>query len=651
MCGFVALINPSQAEQTELLLKKMTATLDHRGPDDSGFFINDSANVAFGHTRLSIIDINNGHQPLVKNNITLVYNGEIYNHNELRLDLQKLGHEFDSNCDTEVLLHAWQEWGEACIHKLNGMFAFAIYDADKQNVFIARDRLGIKPIYWSQLANGTVLVGSELKALLAYNTEKPELSEHAVYDYFSLGYVPEPNTIYKGIHKLAAGHCFTVAVGSMAFGSIEVSSSEANRPAPKKITPTQYWDCANAINKPQNTTSANELCQGRKLLSNAIQARTMADVPVGAFLSGGVDSSIIVGEMNKNQNVSTYSMGFDRKEYDESAQAETVAKHLNTNHVGITVSCNTFDYLPELVSMFDEPFADNSAIPTYLLTKQAKKQVTVMLSGDGADELFLGYRNYRLLRLEGKIKNSLPKAIRKPVFSFLAKVYPAMPWAPQFLRAQSTLSALNNDFTTNFHRAMSINPPEVLAQIFTPEFTEALNGYSSKSHFEKYASQITNSDVIKKAQYIDFKTYLPGNILTKVDRTTMANSIEARVPFLDHRLVEQWLPKSSEQNIKGQKAKLLLRQIASTLLPNWVTGRLKKSFTSPMDEWFRMMTKQEVIKRMQLDVLKSSHWFNIEGIHGLIDSHYSGQQNIGMTLWSITVFAEFLKVQHTQKEQ
>ncbi|GAB3001784.1 asparagine synthase (glutamine-hydrolyzing) [Psychrosphaera aestuarii] len=632
MCGFVAIISPLLEKNTDLLLKEMTATLDHRGPDDRGYFINNHETVGFGHTRLSIIDIDNGHQPLIKNDVALVYNGEIYNHNELRASLIELGHEFNSKCDTEVLLHAWLEWGEACIDKFNGMFSFAIYDQTSNSVFFARDRLGIKPLYWSQLPDGTVLLGSELKALLAYPGIEKQYSLSAVHDYFSLGYVPEPNTIYQGINKLAAGHKVTIELNNIS------------------VNPVEYWDCLNNINTNETSTSAQELNNGQMLLSDAINKRTIADVPVGAFLSGGVDSSIIVSEMNKNQNVSTYSMGFDRREYDESAQAETVATYLKTNHIGISVSCNTFDYLPELIAMFDEPFADNSAIPTYLLTKQAKKQVTVMLSGDGADELFLGYRNYRLLRLENKIKQLLPKSIGKPVFAFLANVYPAMPWAPQFLRAQSTLAALNNDFVTNFHQAMSINPPEVLAQIFTPEFTASLKGYSSKAHFEKYASKITNKDVIKKAQYIDFKTYLPGNILTKVDRTTMANSIEARVPFLDHRLVEQWLPKSSEQNIKGRKAKLLLRQIASHLLPSWVTGRSKKSFTSPMDEWFRMMTKSELKKRMQLDVLKSSNWFNMDGIEQLIDSHYSGKQNIGMTLWSLTVFAEFLKANLINKE-
>ena len=634
MCGFVALINSPEAKgldtnTSQTVLAQLTQTLHHRGPDDIGYFISDNQQVQLGHTRLSIIDINNGHQPLLTNASVLVYNGEIYNHSELRTELIGLGHHFESVCDTEVLAKAYEQWGVDFLNKLNGMFAFVLFDKQNDTVLIARDRLGIKPVYWHQTPDNKLLFGSELKAITAHPDTQVQLNPRAISDYFSLGYIPEPYSIYKGFNKLEAGHYIQLSLN--------------NPDSFTYVNSIQYWDCLKAINSPTDSTTQQEFEQGQALLCDAIDKQTIADVPVGAFLSGGVDSSIIVSQMNRHQNVSTFSMGFDQTDYDESQQAEQVASQVQTKHTAMTVSCNTFDYLPELIKMFDEPFADNSAIPTYLLTKQAKKQVTVMLSGDGADELFLGYRNYRLLKLEGKLKNLLPKRLSTPVFKFLAKVYPELPWAPQFLRAHSTLEALNNDFVSNFHRAMSINSPEILQQIFSDKLLSQLDGYSSRHYFKTFADKVTVGDCIKKAQYIDFKTYLPGNILTKVDRTTMANSIEARVPFLDHRLVEQWISKSSDQNIKGRNAKLLLRTIAKSLIPKAVVNRRKKSFTSPMDEWFRMMTQSELRKRMQLAHLSSSEMFNMAAIDSLIEQHYSGKKNLGMTLWSLSVFAEFLK--------
>ncbi len=640
MCGFVAVINSPvakglDANTSQSLLAKMTQTLNHRGPDDTGYFVSDNQQVQLGHTRLSIIDLNNGHQPLLTDNNILVYNGEIYNHSELRVELTKLGHLFVSVCDTEVLAKAYEQWGVACLDKLNGMFAFVLYDKQNNTVLVARDRLGIKPVYWHQNSGQQYLFGSELKAITSNPSVTKELNTRSISDYFSLGYIPEPFSIYQGINKLEAGHYIQL--------NLSDHSSYIN------AKPVQYWDCLAAINSPETATTEQQFEQGQALLCDAINKRTIADVPVGAFLSGGIDSSIIVSQMNHHQNVSTFSMGFDQADYDESKQAKQVATQVKTKHTAMTVSCNTFDYLPELIDMFDEPFADNSAIPTYLLTKQAKKQVTVMLSGDGADELFLGYRNYRLLKLESKLKNLLPQKISQPLFRFLANIYPEIPWAPQFLRAHSTLEALNNDFVTNFHRAMSINSPEILQQIFSDSMLKALGIYSSRHYFKNLADKVTVKDSIKKAQYIDFKTYLPGNILTKVDRTTMANSIEARVPFLDHRLVEQWISKSSKQNIKGRNAKLLLRRIAKTLIPKVVVNRRKKSFTSPMDEWFRMMTQNELQKRIQLEQLESSEMFNMAGIDSLIEQHYSGKKNLGMTLWSLTVFAEFLKQNELEK--
>lgn len=623
MCGFVASIACQSSPALTLeSLKVMTDTLYHRGPDDEGYFISPDSKAALGHRRLSIIDLDNGHQPLLSQDsqVALVFNGEIYNHKALRAELEQHGYQFQSRCDTEVVLVSWLHWGEQCLAKFNGMFAFVILDLNQNRAFIARDRLGIKPLFW-HYQQGKLQFASELKALTKNHNGKLQLNSSAVKDYFSLGYVPEPNTIYQGFHKLEAGHC------------ISVDLQNINEPKP-----VCYWDCLDSI----NGNSEFNLEDAQALLIDSINKRMIADVEVGAFLSGGLDSSIISSVMRQTAKVNTYSMGFDVKTYDETHCAKQAANLLATEHQDITVSYNTFEYLQDLVDMFDEPFADNSTIPTFMISKLAAQKVKVVLSGDGADELFLGYRNYRLLNLENNLKRLIPTPIRTTMFKFLAKHYPALPWAPQYLRAKSTFKALSNDSISNFHQAMSINSEDILQQLFSEQYKAQNKQCSSQARFHQLAAKVNSEDPIKRAQYIDFKTYLPSNILTKVDRTSMANSIEVRVPFLDHRLVESLVGLPSGMNIKGNSPKRVLRQMVADVLPESLMKKKKRSFTSPMDEWFRMATLADVKKLFNFERLQQSGLFNMSYLESLIHQHQSGKQNSGMTLWSIAVFSAFL---------
>ncbi|MBU2883715.1 asparagine synthase (glutamine-hydrolyzing) [Psychrosphaera sp. B3R10] len=628
MCGLVAgFVNSKTNLYPQSQFIEMTETLHHRGPDETGYYFNDDNTVALGHKRLSIIDLANGQQPAASDcgNVQIVFNGEIYNYKELKQTLVKLGHTFHSDSDTEVLLHCWLQWQHDCLKHLNGMFSFVVWDQAANLFFAARDRLGIKPLFWTKPDDNSIYFASELKSLILNDNNKT-LNTSAIHDYFSLGYVPEPKCIYDNYNKLEAGHYISAHLD-------DITNAE----------PVQYWDCLDSINKHLSETPDSDIDNGLKTLTDSINMRTVADVPVGAFLSGGLDSSVIVSTMSKTSKVCTYSMGFDTKEYDESADAQTTANLFNTDHTDIIVSANAFEYLDDIIDMFDEPFADNSTIPTYLISKQAAKRVKVVLSGDGADELFLGYRNYRMLKLETQLRRIFPKPIHNVIFGSLAKFYPTLAWAPQFLRAQSTFKSLTGDIIDNFHEAMSLNSDCQTQLIFNSEFNTKNNGYSSKQIFQNLAAKVKINDPIKKAQYIDFKTYLPSNILTKVDRTSMANSIEVRVPFLDHRLVQNWIGHASNENIKGSKSKLLLRKIAKNLLPHKILHKSKKSFTSPMDEWFRMMPPEKVRDIVDIDTLSKAGMFNTDHIENLITLHLKGKNNLGMSLWSIAVFARFLK--------
>jgi asparagine synthase (glutamine-hydrolysing) len=385
-------------------------------------------------------------------------------------------------------------------------------------------------------------------------------------------------------------------------------------------------------------------------LSKAVQARMVADVPLGAFLSGGLDSSAIVALMNQlsPESIITCSIGFDLSQYDESYFAEKVAVYFKTSHATTNVSVNDLSLVDVVVDVYDEPFADNSAIPTLVLSKVTREKVKVALSGDGSDELFFGYRNYQMLNMEQRIRRLAPAFIAKPVFRLLAKYYPKLDNAPRFLRAKSTFQALAHDPITSFHQAMSLVAPATLERLYSYEFKAQLKGYRSLNQFQQIASEVSHLSVLKQVQYIDFKTYLPADILTKVDRASMANSLEVRVPFLDYKLVEWGLSLHEKLNFQAGKTKQVLVKSLKGLVPKFVLKREKMGFTSPLDEWIRQIPKETLEKRIFSDALVQQNIFNIAELKQLISMHQNRTLNNGVFIWALLILATFFNKEHKE---
>lgn len=626
MCGVVAIYHHDQIfEFDQSVIENMNNSQHHRGPDDQGVYI--GKGIALAHTRLSIIDIEDGHQPLFDQTDTvgITYNGEIYNYQELRSELIQLGYKFNTKSDTEVIVNAWREWQTDCVTKFNGMFAFVLFDKASQQVFAARDRLGIKPLHWTKTEDNQIVFASEIKALKRHPKIKFDLNHKSIEDFLSLGYILEPKSIYTSINKLEPGHYILL-----------------NQHTPDVFIKKCYWDVKNYINSDINSYDIEKIHQQ---LSKAVKKRMIADVPLGAFLSGGLDSSAIVALMEQlsADKIITSSIGFDLSQYDESYFAEKVAKHFNTDHSTTNVSVNDLSLVDLVVDIYDEPFADNSAIPTLILSKVTREKVKVALSGDGSDELFFGYRNYQMLNMEEKLRRFFPKKITKPLFSLLAKYYPKLDKAPRFLRAKSTFQALASDTITSFHNAMSLSNTATLNALYSYQFKENLAGYSSLKQFKFLAKEVEHLSPLKQIQYIDFKTYLPGDILTKVDRASMANSLEVRVPLLDYKLVEWGLGLNEKLNFKGKKVKQVLAKSLKGLVPKFVLDRDKMGFTSPLDEWIRQIPKETLEKRIFSEELVSQNIFNIRELKSLITKHQSRIINNGVLIWALLILAAFLK--------
>ena len=632
MCGIVCWARGKGKVHSDItLFKKMTRALNHRGPDDEGFHIDES--IALGHKRLSIVDIANGHQPLVKNTIAVTYNGEIYNFRELRVELEQQGFLFETNCDTEVLIHGWSCWGEELVTRLRGMFAFVIWDASTQNLFIARDRLGIKPLYWAITDDGDLLIASELKALNIHPKLNKDLCEEAIEDFFSLGYVVEPKSIYKLVKKVSAGHFISVNINQI-----------------NDLSEQPYWRLQDFLSS-KNKDVDRLKREFQTHLNDSVKMRMIADVQVGAFLSGGVDSTVIVANMAKHsqQPVKTCSIGFDLSAYDESYYAEKVAKYYNCDHATTSVSVNDLSLVDKIVDIYDEPFADNSAIPTYILSQATNKYVKVALSGDGADELLFGYRNHQMFLFEERLRKVIPLFISKTLLSGIAKYYPQSRFIPKLFRVKTTFEGLSNNKIDGYHNAISITPQKVLQTIYSYKFKQMLKKYSSLNLFRRLAKEVEDQEPLKQVQYIDFKTYLPGCILTKVDRASMANSLEVRVPFLDHKLVEWGLGISPSVNLSVRTGKKLIVKAFDKLVPAFILNRKKMGFTSPLDEWFRQIPLETLEARVLSEHLLSTPYFDVQGIQNILLEHHERKNNHGLTIWSLVIFESFLRKQKVEE--
>jgi len=627
MCGIVGIFDLSGSSEIDReQLTTMNETQFHRGPDESGLHV--EPGIGLGHRRLSIIDLSSGQQPLFNedHSVVVVYNGEIYNFHSLADELKSHNHIFHTHSDTEVIVHAWEEWGVDCVRHFRGMFAFALWDRNKQVLFLARDRLGIKPLFYAELENKQLIFGSELKSLLHHPLLKKEIDPCAVEDYFAFGYIPEPRSIYKQVKKLPPGHFLCIKRGE----SIQA--------------PHEYWDVPY---KPVDVgTEADIQHELIERLREAVDIRLVSEVPLGAFLSGGVDSSAIVAMMaqhNSGTPVNTCSIGFGDPKYNETEFANMVSKQYRTNHYEEHVDPDDYNLIDSLARLYDEPYADSSAIPTYRVCELAKKRVTVALSGDGGDENFAGYRRHRWHMNEEIIRTRLPYFIRGPLFGLLGQHYPKLDWAPGIFRAKSTFQALARDSVAAYMHSMSIVYDDLRTPLFSGGFRKELAGYHAEEVFRYHLDRAPTDDPLSLIQYLDTKTYLPGDILTKVDRASMAHSLEVRVPLLDHKFVEWVSGLPSGIKLKGREGKYIFKKALEPYISGDILYRPKMGFAVPLSSWFRGPLREKVTTALTGRILEETGIFDMTFIKKILNDHLSGQREHSAVLWSLLMFEAFLR--------
>ena len=623
MCGIAGIFDTRGTMSIdEGLLSHMNERQFHRGPDEGGVHV--EPGVGLAHRRLSIIDLSGGHQPLFNEDgsVAVVYNGEIYNFHELTDELIKAGHRFRTRCDTEVIVHAWEQWGEACVERFRGMFAFAIWDRNRQTLFLARDRLGIKPLHYAWLPDGRLLFASEIKSLLCDPVLPREIDPCAVEDYFAFGYIPDPRSIFKHVHKLPPAHILSMRRGDPA------------------AQPRAYWDVSFGDNGMHDPEAARRELIER--LREAVNIRLVSEVPLGAFLSGGVDSSAVVALMAglSEDPVNTCSISFGDPAFNESEYAARVAEQYHTNHQVGEVNPDDFDLIDRLATLYDEPYADSSAMPTYRVCELAKQRVTVALSGDGGDENFAGYRRYRWHMDEERLRGLLPGWLRGPLFGVAGSLYPKLDRAPRYLRAKSTFQALARDSLEAYFHNFSILPDGLRRRLYSAELQRELGGYRGIEVFRRHLENAPDHP-LSRVQYLDMKTYLAGDILTKVDRASMAHSLEVRVPVLDHKFVEWVAGLSPGMKLHKREGKLIFKRAMERYLPEDILYRKKMGFAVPLASWFRGPLRDKVRHSLLGPDLMDTGLFDPDFIRRLVDQHQSGQRDHSAVIWSLLMYASF----------
>ena len=626
MCGIVGILDLNGSRPVdERLLIAMNDAQHHRGPDQDGIHL--EPGLGLGHRRLSIIDLGSGRQPLYNEDrsVVVVFNGEIYNFADVRKELLAAGHRFETDCDTEIIVHGWEEWGADCVQRFRGMFAFALWDRNRRQLFVARDRIGKKPLYYSLTRSGLFVFASELKALLVHPEVGRGLDPQAVEDYFTFGYIPDPRSIYRDVRKLEAGHLAVLDAG-----------------AGPRFQSRPYWDLQ--FRPAGDVSEADASAALVERLQEAVRLRMIADVPLGAFLSGGVDSSAVVAMMARDraEPVTTCSIAFADPKFDETVYARQVAERYHTRHFVDEVGVDDFDLLDTLVDVYDEPFADSSAIPTYRVCEAARRHVTVALSGDGGDEGFAGYRRYRWHMREERVRGLLPQALRGPLFGALGALYPKWDWMPPFLRAKSTLQALARTSVDAYLHNFSLLPDAPRTALYSPALRRDLAGYHPRDVFLRHLPNAPE-DPLSLVQYLDFKTYLPGDILVKVDRASMAHSLEVRVPMLDHEFVEWHATLPSSLKLRDMQGKYLLKKAMEPHLPHEVLYRPKMGFAVPIGRWFKGPLRERVKQALCGERIADSGLFDMARMARLVDEHTSGARDHSAALWSLLMFEGFLR--------
>jgi asparagine synthase (glutamine-hydrolysing) len=626
MCGITGIFDSRGRREIDRdTLVRMNESQHHRGPDEVGLHV--EPGLGLGHRRLSIIDLSTGQQPLYNEDgsVCIVFNGEIYNYRELIAELSGLGYRFATRSDTEAIVHAWEAWGEDCVRRLRGMFAFALWDRNCDTLFLARDRLGVKPLHYTMLADGTLLFGSELKSMLANGAMPRDIDPCAVDEYFALGYVAEPRTIFRAARKLPPAHTLAIRRG---------------QPLPQ---PREYWNVRFSCSARVTVPEAVEELQRR--LAESVRLRMIADVPLGAFLSGGVDSSAVVATMAglSDAPVDTCSIAFSDPAFDESRHALAVAERFGTRHHVDRVESDDFDLIDTLASLYDEPYADSSAIPTYRVCQLARRHVTVALSGDGGDESFGGYRRYRLHLAEERLRMAMPLALRRPVFGALGRAYPKLDWAPRMFRAKTTFESLARNSVDAYLNSVSFLREPLRMQLYSAKFLAELGGYRAREVFDRHARGASTDDPLALIQYLDLKTYLVGDINTKVDRASMAHSLEVREPLMDHELVEWLASLPSDLKIRGSESKFLPKKSMEGRLPDDIMHRPKMGFAVPLARWFRGPLQERVRSTLGGGALAESGLFNAGCLARLSDEHFSGRRDHSTPIWTLLMFDAFLR--------
>ncbi|EKU72897.1 MULTISPECIES: XrtA/PEP-CTERM system amidotransferase [Sphingobium] len=625
MCGIAGIFHLETAKPVDpARVRAMLDVMPHRGPDGSGIWT--APGVGLGHLRLSIIDLGGGGQPMLTEDESLVvtFNGEIYNFAEVRAELEAKGHVFRTDSDTEVILHGYRQWGEECVNRFNGMFAFALFDARAQSLWLVRDRLGVKPLHYALLSDGSLIFGSELKSLLAHPLLRraPDLS--AVEDYLAYGYVPDDACMVAGVRKLGAGETLRLVRG---------------RPLPH---PQRYWDISFADRSKARPEALEEELVA--LMRQAVRSRMVSDVPLGAFLSGGVDSSSVVALMAEasNQAVKTCTIGFDVASLDETAYADRIARRFATDHRTRIVSPDDYGLADTLAFHFDEPFADASALPTYRVCELAREQVTVALSGDGADEAFAGYRRHRFQMQGERLRGLIPASVREPLFGTLGRYYPKADWAPRPLRAKSTFLELAGDGGEAYAASVGVTPHALRQRLFSQDMKSRLGAYRAEDRYIKAMANAPARDPLDRAQYADIRIWLPGDILTKSDRMSMAVSLEAREPLLDHRLVEFAARLPVAQRIRGNSGKYLMKKAMEPFLPQDILYRPKMGFVTPISAWFRGALAGEATAVAGGSALARTGWFDTKMLAKVAADHKAGVADHGRLLWQMVMLDKAL---------
>ena len=628
MCGIAGLFDLAGMRPVDpARLEQMKSAMLHRGPDGDGSFLDPG--IGLGHRRLAIIDLHTGHQPMVdaQKQLQIVYNGEVYNYRELRAALEPKGHPFLTQSDTEAILQGYHAWGDDALKRLNGMFAIALWDTAKQRLLLARDPMGEKPLYYAVSDDNWLLFGSEINAVLAGLATTPAIRPDAVADYFAYGYVPDPKSIFDGIFKLEPGHKLVVERGM----DRTALRSEA------------YWRLSAAAGPTISAEDAKEELLER--FGNAVRARMVSDVPLGAFLSGGVDSSGVVALMAQASDtpVRTCAMGFPDPKYDETEFAQRVADKYGTDHYREVVEVEAVDLVDRLALAYGEPFADESALPTYRVSKLARSRVTVALSGDGGDDAFAGYRRYPFHMREEAVKAKLPAGLRRMVFGPMAALYPRAAWAPRAFRAKATFEALATDRAAGYFRAITVLPDALRRQLFSGDLHNSLNGYDPTSVIRKFADDADTDNPLRTAQYVDMKTWLSGQMLVKVDRAAMANSLEVRPPLLDPSLVQWAMGLPDRLKVNGFEGKWILKQALEPLLPREFLYRAKQGFSMPLAGWLRGGLDDRIEALVASNGrLASSGMFDMAFVRRLASDHRSSRADNAKVLWALIMFDGFL---------